>query len=146
MKKQIAACALVLVMTSGAALAYGGPGVGRGGPDKNWFAALDTNSDGVISQEEISQRQAERFKRMDTNGDGVLSVDELHTGLQRERAEGMHKWMDSDGDGQVSLEEFTAVQSKRFSMMDTDGDGKISKDEIQQRRPMRGKARPQAAE
>ncbi|HEX5514968.1 MAG TPA: hypothetical protein VFY81_11260 [Gammaproteobacteria bacterium] len=149
MKKQIAACALVLVMASGAALAHGGPGVGRGGsagPMKNWFTVVDANSDGVVSQEEMGQRQVERFGRMDANGDQALSVDELHAGLQRERAAGLHKWMDSDGDGKVSLEEFTAAQNKRFSAMDANGDGEISKAEIQQRRLMRHKAKSQAAE
>jgi Ca2+-binding EF-hand superfamily protein len=145
MKKQILISALILTATTGIALAQDAPR-NANRLHHGFFAAMDTNGDGVISQEEIDQRQAERFQRMDTDGDGVLSVDELYNGLQRERAERMHKWLDRNGDGQVSQEEFNAIHSKKFSRLDRDGDGTLSKEELQPRGHRKGKGRMQPTE
>jgi Ca2+-binding EF-hand superfamily protein len=132
MKKKITVGVLALVMTSGVALAHGPHGGGK---------MMPRNSDGVVTKENMEQRQAERFARMDTDGDGRLSVDELHAGLQRERSERMHKWLDRDGDGFVSAEELAAMQNKRFAKMDANGDGVLDKDEMRSsRRDMKDRA------
>lgn len=107
MKKQMTVGVLVLMMAAGTAMAQESRGDGKSRPGNAEFSKERI--------ERMEQRQAERFQRMDTDGDGRLSVDELHEGLQRERAERMHRWMDRDGDGFVSPEEFSAMQKKRFS-------------------------------
>ena len=45
-------------------------------------AALDTNSDGVISKEEIANAPA-ALRSLDRNGDGRLTADEFRALLQR---------------------------------------------------------------
>lgn len=131
MKKQFTVGMLVLMMSGGVAMAHG--------LHSDGMKSLK-GTDGVITKEMLEQRQAERFARMDTDGDGRLTVDELHAGLQRERAERMHKWLDRDGDGFVSAEEFAAMQNKRFSRMDANGDGVIDKEEMRSRRHMKDRS------
>ena len=59
-----------------------------------WFDKLDTNKDGYVTQDEVSQAKAtrradmkarfdERFKEADANNDGQLSLDEVQARMPR---------------------------------------------------------------
>jgi len=58
------------------------PGESREGRRDPVVAALDTNSDGVISKEEIANAPA-ALRSLDRNGDGRLTADEFRALLQR---------------------------------------------------------------
>lgn len=95
---------------------------GRQEATSEWFAGLDTNSDGQLSADELSaQRLGGRNRDGDRNrnGDGRIEVD-------------------TDGDGAWSLEELQAVRedfsAERFNRLDSDGDGVVSEDERPGRR------------
>lgn len=128
MKKQMTIAALVLLMAGSTAMAQG-PQAGN--------KHAHHNHDGKYSKERMEQWQAERFARMDTDGDGRLTIDELHEGLQRERAERLHKRLDKDGDGFVSPEEFADMHNKRF--MRKGGQRNLEKGDIEKRRHMQHK-------
>ena len=141
MKKQVITAMLVMAIGSGAALAQPGKTAPRGPQYPGWFDLLDRDGDGVVTKAELEQLQSERFQRMDTDGDGVLSAEELYQGLQRERAERMHRRLDRDGDGRVSLEEFSAMPLQHFSRLDRDGDGQVSKEDLRRKGPGKDKAK-----
>ena len=80
-----------------------------------------------------------KMQKLDTNQDGVLS-DQEKAGARSGRGGGggLLKRMDANGDGQVSPAEkaavFAALQKKnpeRFKQFDTNGDGKIDPQEQQ---------------
>lgn len=89
---------------------------GREEATGEWFAGLDTNSDGQLSADELS---AQRFGGRDRDGLGRVEID-------------------TDGDGAWSLEEVQAVRenftAERFNRLDDDGDGVISEAERSERR------------
>ncbi len=94
---------------------------------------------------------------VDTNGDGVISQEERDAAM-RERATGMHSQLDTDGDGKVSPAELANARGRmRFdnpAELDTNGDGDISADELaaglkarrEQRRGAAGSAAPGAGQ
>jgi len=94
----------------------------------------DTNGDGKISLEEMSQRRGKRFDKLDANGDGKLSEDELRAKIKKnpeKRSKRMVKRMDKDGDGMISREEFDAQTGKIFSRIDANSDGFVDEVEMQ---------------
>ncbi|MDE0588989.1 EF-hand domain-containing protein [Halocynthiibacter sp. C4] len=131
---------LLLVASAGAAISQtdGEKGDKRGGARFN-IEEIDTNGDGMISQEEIAAHQAARFKAMDTDGDGKISSEEMAAQADKKRAERkenrserMIKALDKDGDGLVSEEEMQArsMGDDMFEKLDTDGDGLLSMEEL----------------
>ena len=93
----------------------------------------DTNGDGVISAEEITQsreaRRAVAIQQYDTNGDGELSRTERKTWKEARHAE-MVSQFDSDGDGELSRTEKRAAKEARRAaielQLDVNGDGTVS--------------------
>ncbi len=78
---------------------------------KDRFAQLDTNADGVLSQDEFvaghdaaqAEQATKRFKKADTDGDGVLSREEFRAfakkagkGKQKSRPGGEGEGQDPD--------------------------------------------------
>jgi Ca2+-binding EF-hand superfamily protein len=81
--------------------------------------ALDANSDGVISTDEMAQASA-ALRKLDKNGDGKLTEDEVRPNFDRERRE---------GSGNNSNEELI----NSLMAFDENKDSKLSKKEVPER-------------
>jgi len=119
-----------------------GPGAGRG----RGMMRLDTNNDGVISQDEWRGPQ-EAFKSADTNGDG--KIDSVEMAAMRERFQGMRRNrgnIESTGETgparrrarnqsdevvfDTQVRNAGRIETLLFRMMDANNDGKITKQEL----------------
>jgi Ca2+-binding EF-hand superfamily protein len=111
------------------------------------FEELDANSDGKITQEEMTSHMQARFEGADTDGDGALSKDELITRMTERQAERMAAYADhmierhdANSDGKLSPDEMQARhKGNMFEKIDADGDGSISKEEFSEMRGQHGK-------
>ncbi len=83
-------------------------------------AALDTDTDGVISSAEIAQAPA-ALRKLDKNGDGKLTEDEVRPNFERR----------GNGNGQDENSAATIVNS--LLEFDQNKDGKLSKQEVPNR-------------
>jgi hypothetical protein len=74
-----------------------------------------------------------RRTRLDTDGDGMIS-DEERAAATRERMGALRQRLDRDGDGKVSVEELSAARGRmKFddpASLDTNHDGDISAEEL----------------
>lgn len=107
-------------------MALAGIGKGRG------FERVDTNSDGIITFEEMEQHRLERFGLADADGSGAVSRAEMEAAAQSRMAKKMDRmwsYLDSDGDGELSSAESAEHGSMRFARMDTNGDGEVTMEE-----------------
>jgi Ca2+-binding EF-hand superfamily protein len=94
---------------------------------KQLFSDADTNSDGKISKDELSQVMANSsdggsnvdniMNSLDTNGDGTISQSELLAAAQT--------------DQQAQASQSGSSADDLFSTLDTNGDGSISKSEFE---------------
>jgi hypothetical protein len=103
-----------LLAGAGVALAQGGPGPDRPGPD------------GDITRQQAIARADEMFARLDANHDGRLTPDEM----QGMRGMGERR---PGGD----------MRQRMFDRMDANHDGNISREEFAQAHPMREGAGPE---
>jgi hypothetical protein len=114
----------------------------RGGGDRDEWrkrreARIDTNSDGVISDQEraaaMEQRRSAMRTRLDTDDDGVVSDEERAAAMQQ-RLSAMRTRLDSNDDGKLSSDELaSAPRRMRFddpTAIDTNHDNDISDDEL----------------
>lgn len=101
--------------------------------------AMDANSDGKVSKDEITAYRAAQTKSVDANGDGKLSVDELAamhlkamTDASKKMAERMVADLDTDGDGMLSAAELLErpMPPNMFDKLDTNKDGFIDQSEM----------------
>jgi uncharacterized protein (DUF2141 family) len=103
------------------------------------FAAIDANSDGKVTQEELAAHRAAMFTAADSNGDGALNSDELAAReLARfserlsDRTARMIERQDDNGDGSLSADEIgEGPMEGHFARIDTDNDGAISQAEAE---------------
>ncbi|MFK7751154.1 MAG: EF-hand domain-containing protein [Sedimentitalea sp.] len=110
------------------------------------FETLDTDSSGEISKAELAQTGTARFAATDTNSDGLLSRDEMLAAAQarnEERVDHMLERMDADGDGAISESELPKRRNaaRMFDRIDADGSGGISAEEFAQLRERMGRRR-----
>jgi hypothetical protein len=122
---------------------FGGPD-GRGGsgmgPMAGFdFAAVDADSDGKITQDELTAFRAAEATKIDANGDGKLSAEELAAPRIAEMTDRitamtteMIARMDTDGDGLLSAAELVTrpLPAMLFERADADGDGAVTQAEI----------------
>jgi Ca2+-binding EF-hand superfamily protein len=99
------------------------------------FAALDTNGDGVVTQDEFISAAKAKFQALDTQGTGKVTVQQIATSATAQQrdlkfAEHEVKKLDTNGDGVVSQAEYLAASQARFAKLDKNGDGYITADEI----------------
>lgn len=105
-------------------------------------AALDANSDGIISADEIAKSPA-ALRKLDKNGDGNLTEDELRPNFDRERREGsagnpneelVNTLMsfDENKDGKLSKTEVPERMQGIFARADANHDGLLTREELTQ--------------
>jgi Ca2+-binding EF-hand superfamily protein len=116
----------------------GGRGEGRGG--MRMMAMIDTNSDGVIGDDEAASRVEGVFLAMDNDGNGEVTLEEYMAvrmgpgeGRNKDRMAQMQEAkkqrfeaMDTDKDGKVTKVQFLDAGKARFLAADSDKDGKVS--------------------
>ncbi len=141
MKVRIILMAAAILIFS-ASLALAGKGYRTGGDQG--FSSMDTNNDGLVSQEEYLAP----FMEWDADGDGALSRDEWISSHGRAMGKGQKSGkmkyprmdrVDTDNDGQVSAEEFEAVypgMSESYPMLDLNKDGVVDGEEWEDFRRM----------
>jgi Ca2+-binding EF-hand superfamily protein len=135
----------------GGPAAAAGPGAPHGavGPMFNpMFAALDADSDGVITTKELRKAIA-RLKTLDTDNDGNITLAEASPpvppggpmaggwqgGQPGDQNQMIDRIMQSDknGDGKLTAEEIPGPMAQQMIQNgDKDGDGALSKDELTQ--------------
>lgn len=107
----------------------------HGGKRGKHFEHMDTNGDGVITEDELSERAANLIEKADTDGDGAVSKDEMKAYHEARRKEWREKNnADKNNDGVVDRTEFLEKAQERFDKMDKNGDGVLSEDERRSRR------------
>lgn len=135
MKKRILIATLVSLSTAAAGtLAVAKPGFG---PERQklTFEQLDADGNGALSDAELAASGQKRFDAVDTNSDGLLSLEEMNAKAQEriaKRTASMIERFDKNGDGALSVEEMPERPGphKLLAKADTDGDGSISKAEF----------------
>ena len=135
----IAAISLLLVSATASASPDSKPyHRGDGEFAEKIFEKLDTDKDGSLSREEVTNAREARMQGIDKDKDGFISADELtahRAERYAERQERHHErfveHFDKDGDGRVSVEEMKAYQSGRFARADRNNDGNVSREEWQ---------------
>jgi hypothetical protein len=134
------------------------PAIADDDRDRRGMPKLDTDGDGLISQDEFRFPGTRMLENADSDGDGMVTAEEMsqasaerHERMQAEMAERLAHMqeesearftaMDTDGDGAVTTEE---AEAHAFSTIDTDDDGYISRKEMRQKRGGfdRGRAGP----
>lgn len=105
-------------------------------------AALDANSDGVISADEITTAAA-ALRKLDKNADGKLTEDELRPNFDRERRGGAASngneelvntlmSFDENKDGKLSKQEVPERMQGIFARADTNHDNVLTREELTQ--------------
>lgn len=102
------------------------------------FKAMDSNSDGKVDKEEMTQFQTnapqggpppgaprvdELYSKTDEDGDGALSKLEFEAGLAKLSQEMQEKRLESGSSSEKS--------EKVFNTIDSNGDGKVDKEEME---------------
>jgi Ca2+-binding EF-hand superfamily protein len=88
--------------------------------------AMDTDNDGMISQDEFMKYHSDMWDQMTKDSNGSMSVTDVSAAFARG---GMHvnaKAMDADHDGTISKDEFMKYEATHWSLLPKDASGQIS--------------------
>lgn len=114
---------------------HGGPG-GREGFIE-LFEQVDSDGNGLVTQEEIDIYRSAKVGEADTSGDGALSIEEFDTiyrEMTRSRMVDAFQRLDADGDGVVSEAEMDRRFGSIVERMDRNADGALSLEDRPRRR------------
>lgn len=126
---------------------------------KSFIQRHDTNNDGVLTRDELSERWEGLSKNADTNGDGRITSAELENfqpswigpreggrpqaprgqreqGGQQQRGSGFDR-LDENSDGRLTSQELPERLWERLREADANGDGAISRQEYEDFRATR---------
>ncbi len=110
---------------------------------KAFIKRSDTNGDGKLQQDEVSNEIWSRISRIDSDGDGAIAPDEAERAAKmagsarggssdkRSPAQ-MIAFYDKDGDGALAKSELSETMWARMSKADENADGKVSASELEQ--------------
>lgn len=102
---------------------------------QKYFARLDADHDGFVTEAEIDAAAQARQQRMAENGGGAGMH---HAGFARH----LFSMADLNKDGRVSLQEATEAAEQHFDAADTNHDGTVTPDEMRAaHRALRGQHR-----
>lgn len=140
---------LQLVALSGLIALSGMAAEARGKDSAARFEAIDTDSNGSVTVEELQAHAAARFASADSDGDGFLTPEEMRAGRDAragkggaDRADKMLERHDTDKNGVLDKAELEAAGEQRkdrrgarmMQRLDTNDDGKLDLAEITARR------------
>ena len=99
------------------------------------FASKDANEDGVLTEDEVSERVWDRVADADPDGNGVSSDELIETinATRQERLDTRIETMfdsDANEDGLLTADEVSERKWSRPSNADADGNNAVSQDEI----------------
>lgn len=137
-KKEVRIAFAAIIATTVAATTIAYAQGGKHGPRaQHLFERMDTNSDQVVTQDEVATHTAARFAELDLNSNGVVEPTERKQARQNRSAERFAR-LDANNDGAVTRAEAAAVlgdrAERRFDRMDINGDGSITADEAKNAR------------
>jgi Ca2+-binding EF-hand superfamily protein len=97
----------------------------------------DTNQDGAIDRDEFTAGRDDWFAKLDSDADGVVTQSEFEEAVARFReshdSSNRHgpdfSKLDTDGDGNATSAEFEAAADRLFTRFDRNGDGVLSPDD-----------------
>lgn len=93
------------------------------------FAAIDTDADGQIDEQEARAALERLFARMDQDQSGKVAADEFsgfHLPTRANPDQKAFEEVDLDGNGRVERTEYLETGLARFRATDVDGDSRIS--------------------
>ncbi|MBM7068066.1 EF-hand domain-containing protein [Actibacterium sp. 188UL27-1] len=108
---------------------------------------FDSNADGGVTQEEITETRQAQLAEFDANQDGSLDLTEyeaLWLSVMRDRMVDRFQAHDDDGDGAVTAAEFEEEFARLVNRWDRNGDGVLNADD--RRDGGRGAEAPEADE
>lgn len=121
------------MVAAGAALVAASAWAGDGKDGGRWDR-MDTNGDGEISADEMSEKSAAWLEAADADGNGAVSKEEMKAFHKAKREEHRAKRNpDKNNDGVVDRTEYLNAAQERFDKMDKDGNGVLSEDEQRRR-------------
>lgn len=103
------------------------------------FAAIDTDSDGKLTEAEMRAHRQAMMAGFDADGDGLISATELSAQMMQRMGQRVERMAaariarsDIDGDGKLSAAELLSppMAGRMLSRIDADGDGAITEAEI----------------
>jgi len=128
------------IAASGQATASGSTASEQGSAGgKQWLAAMDTDHDGTVSQDEMTTYMVAQFKKANPDHDSTLDASEMAVfrkdvlGTASGSSAGGKQWlavMDTDHDGTVSQDEMTTIMVAQFKKADADHDGTLDANEL----------------
>ncbi|PJK02516.1 calcium-binding protein [Lysobacteraceae bacterium NML75-0749] len=161
-RKTLAAMTVALVVAPSSQVLAQAPHQHNNEARMSRHVVLDADKDGLISRAEAATRPrlAQRFDSLDSNKDGSLSQQELSNArsLHSQRGRGIHRnglsqtrgmrALDKDADGRISRAEAEARPAffSRFARMDLNRDGFIDRADQELRRQQRRDAMFAAAD
>jgi Ca2+-binding EF-hand superfamily protein len=155
MRRTFTALAALLLMATGAHAQTAAPAPARQANVPRDFLSLDTDGDGLITQDEFRKYRVKRFRGLDKNKDGWVTVEEFapprYSTAQRPAGgtqaaprpalrDPMFVSLDQNSDDRLSEDEFVAAGVEAINTLDEDKDGSITVTEWEKApRAVRGK-------